>query len=165
MDKEGIETSKGSINEDLLNKLMLHDFVNKKPPKSTGRHEFGIKIVHQTIKKYPKMNIQDLLRTFCMFTAKSIAINLEKYLNINSLKTRLIISGGGIHHPLLIQEFKKISNITNIINIKDYNLHEDNKEAFLMAVLATARIQQLSSNIQTVTGAIEDVILGDIWEQ
>ena len=34
-----------------------------------------------------------------------------------------------------------------------------------MAVLATARIQQLSSNIQTVTGAIEDVILGDIWEQ
>lgn len=164
-DCDGKFSSKGILMPELLERLMKYEFILKPPPKSTGRHEFGPVLVNKILQQYSDYNSEDILRTFVTFTAKSIVYNIQKYLKFSPLTARLIINGGGIHHPLLIQEFKKISNITNIINIKDYNLHEDNKEAFLMAVLATARIQQLSSNIQTVTGAIEDVILGDIWEQ
>ena len=162
MDNKGIKTSEGMINEELLNKLMLHGFINKEPPKSTGRYEFGIKIVQQAIKQYPKMNIQDLLRTFCMFTAKSIAINLEKHLDIDTLDTRLIISGGGIHHQVLMSDLKDNINIVNIDKSDTYGIESEMKESLLMAVLAVARMQNIPANMPTVSGADTPTILGDI---
>ena len=164
MDSKGIKTSEGMINEELLNKLMLHNFINKEYPKSTGRHEFGIEIVQQAIKQYPKMNIQDLLRTFCMFTAKSIAINLEKHLDIDPLHSRLIISGGGIHHQVLMSDLKDNINIVNIDKSDTYGIESEMKESLLMAVLAVARMQNIPANMPTVSGADKPTILGKIFQ-
>ena len=76
MDHNGIISRSGSINQKLLNELMSHEFIRKDPPKSTGRHEFGKEMVYNIIEKYPRIKTEDLLRTFSIFTAKSVAINL-----------------------------------------------------------------------------------------
>ena len=41
IDIDGINAKQGKINEDILSELMGHKFIQKMPPKSTGRHEFG----------------------------------------------------------------------------------------------------------------------------
>ena len=41
MDKDGIHAKLGKVRDEVLMELSTHKFVQKSPPKSTGRHEFG----------------------------------------------------------------------------------------------------------------------------
>lgn len=163
-DQDGKYSSKGKIIPELLEQLIQNEFIHKLPPKSTGRHEFGVELVKKIFQNNPNFRKKDILRTFITLTAKSIVFNIQKHLKFSPHKTRLIISGGGKHHPILISEIQKISGITKLVNLTNFEVHQDNKEAFLMAVLAVAKIQSLPANMQCVTGSTGDVVLGDIWE-
>ena len=55
---------------------MFHAFNHKNPQKSTGRHEFGKGLMEEIILKHPRIKCENLIRTFCVFTAKSIAESL-----------------------------------------------------------------------------------------
>ncbi|SVE57336.1 uncharacterized protein METZ01_LOCUS510190, partial [marine metagenome] len=99
-DDNGMHAIEGSVNKAVLDDLMNFEFVRKTPPKSTGKHEFGPKLLLKLHHKYPEISPNDLMRTFCIFTAKSIADNLDKFLNFISSNKRLIISGGGVNHPV-----------------------------------------------------------------
>ena len=75
-DKDGKLSLKGNINNDLLNNLMMHPFIKKGYPKSTGRHEFGSEFVHKIIQEWKHISHYDILRTFVSFTANSIWENI-----------------------------------------------------------------------------------------
>ena len=162
MDQDGSITARGNVNAELLNELMQYKFITKKPPKSTGRNEFGSNMVKQIIKENPHIPTVDLMRTFCAFTAKSIGANLKSSLNIKLLKPRLIISGGGVHHPVLMDDIRKYVQITNIKTTDGYGIDPKMKESLLMAVLAVARMKNLPSNMPSVSGADRQIVLGDI---
>ena len=40
-DRDGERAARGSVDEALLTELMQHEFLQRRPPKSTGREEFG----------------------------------------------------------------------------------------------------------------------------
>ncbi|MAJ44402.1 MAG: hypothetical protein CMF96_06635 [Candidatus Marinimicrobia bacterium] len=162
-DKNGMYSEKGKINEKLLNHLMDHPFINKNFPKSTGRDIFGKKMVLQIVDKYQHESPENILRTFIAFTAKSISTNLNKILNFTPLYSRLFISGGGIHHPILIDDLKKYSQIQYINNSKVLGIHTDYKEALLIAILGYSKLNQMKSNMPSVTGANCEVVLGEIY--
>ena len=154
MDKDGFYASKGEVNNELLNQLMSQKFISKVPPKSTGRDVFGINLIEEIRKERPGILIEDLLRTFCAFTAKSIAVNLKMFLNLEGFKCDIIISGGGIHHPVIMNDIQKYLPMANIKLADDYGISSDMKESLLMAVLAVARFQNMPSNMPLVTGLI-----------
>ncbi len=161
-DRNGEHTKQGQLNNEILTKLMKHNFIQRKPPKSTGRHEFGRELAVKVIQSFSQVSPNDLLRTFCAFTAKSIAENLNKFLNFNTSDIRLIISGGGVHHPLLMEDIRKYTGIMNVKTAGKFGIPSDMKEALLMAVLGVSRLQKLPANIPLVTGAQEVVALGDV---
>jgi anhydro-N-acetylmuramic acid kinase len=163
MDKGGLKTAKGDVNAELLINLMKNQYITKKPPKSTGRDEFGSDMVKHIIKEHPHIIAEDLLRTFCAFTAKAISVNIKNILNINNLNPRLIISGGGVHHPVLMEDIRKYVQISNIKIADDYNIESKMKESLLMAVMAVARMQNLPSNMPSASGANKQTILGEIF--
>ena len=162
IDMDALHAIKGNIDETILNELMSHDFIKKNPPKSTGRNEFGVELLNSIIMKYPKVNTDDLIRTFCIFTAKSIAGNVNNFLNFSSLNKCMIISGGGTHHPVLMQAIKKYCDIKDILTSDEMGIQTDQKEALLMAVLGVARLQNMPANMPGVTGAKKRVILGEL---
>ena len=162
IDKNGIYAKKGTVNEDILLELMAHDFIQKSPPKSTGRDEFGKELVNSIVLNYSKVLPVDLVRTFCEFTAKSIAENLKNYLNINTTDNHFIISGGGVHHPVIMESIKKYTKISNLKTSNVIGINPDMKEALLMAAIGVARIKGMTANMPSVTGADKMVILGDI---
>jgi len=162
IDKNGVYAKQGYVKEDILAELMAHKFIQKSPPKSTGRHEFGKEIVNRIFLNYPQALPEDLIRTFCVFTAKSIAENLNKFLNINTSDIHLIISGGGCHHPVLIEDIIKHTRITNVKTTDNLGIKSDMKETLLMAVLGVARMQGMAASMPSVTGAEKMVLLGDI---
>ena len=163
MDHNGLKAAKGKTNISLLNKLMEHEYFSKLPPKSTGRDQFGLNIVIDVMNNYSDINPEDLLRTFCSLTAKSISVSLKNILNINQLNPRVIISGGGTNHPILMDEIKKYLQLSDIYTSDEYGIKSKMKESLLMAVLAVARIKNIPSNMPSVSNAREKVVLGDIY--
>ena len=140
---------------------MAHKFIHKIPPKSTGRHEFGRDLLDRIILNYSQTAPDDLIRTFCVFTAKSIAENLNKSLNFNTSDIHLILSGGGVHHPVLMEDIRKYTEILDLKISDVLEMEPDMKETLLMAVVGVARMQKMKANMPTVTGAKKMVVLGD----
>jgi len=162
MDRDGVYANMGSVNKEILHILMNHEYILKKPPKSTGWHEFGSELFNNIIGTHPHICPNDLIRTFCIFTAKSIAENLDKFINFSTYDNCLIISGGGVHHPVLIEDIHKYCKMKNIILSDKVGIQSDMKESLLMAVLGVARIRKIPANMPSVTGAKKNVILGDL---
>ena len=163
-DKNAKYSSKGKINNKILQELMLDKYINKPPPKSTGRNDFGLNHVISIKDKYPDILPNDLLPTFCKFTAKSIASNLKKFLNFNCLETEMIISGGGVYHPILMQDLKKSISIDQVKVSDTFGIKSDMKESLLMAALGVAKINSVPANMPSVTGANDLTLLGNIYK-
>ena len=162
IDMDGVHAKQGKVNEDILSELMEHKFIQKMPPKSTGRHEFGEELLKGIFKNYSQTSPDDMIRTFCIYTAKSIAENLNKFLNFNTADIHLIISGGGVHHPVLMEDIQRYTEISDLQTADVLEMEPDMKEALLIAVIGVARMQEMIANIPTVTGANKMVMLGDL---
>ena len=167
MDQEtaenGLKTAQGNVNVELLDELMHSEYITNPPPKSTGRKEFGSDLVKQLMREKPHIEPEDLLRTFCAFTAKSISVNLKSILNFSIMNPKMVISGGGVHHPVLFDDILKYLPISNIKSADNYGIEPKMKESLLMAVLAVARMQNLQANMPSVSGAERQTVLGNIF--
>ena len=161
-DRDGVHAAGGKVNQEILKELMAHDFIQRIPPKSTGRHEFGRDMVKQIIQRFPRISPDDMIRTFCAFTAKSIAENLNKHLNFTTSDCSLIINGGGVYHPVLMEDIRNSTKISNIKTSAEIGIDPDMKESLLMAVLGVAKLEDIPANMPAVTGAKEMVVLGDV---
>lgn len=162
MDKDGMHAKLGRVIDKVLIELLTHKFIQKIPPKSTGRHEFGRGLAEKIISKYSEISPEDMIKTFCVFTANSIADNIMKYLNLSTSDYILIISGGGVNHPVLMEEIQSCLISSNIITSDDIGINPNMKESLLIAVLGVAKFINIPANMPTVTGAKEMVVLGDI---
>lgn len=162
-DKNGEISKNGIINEDILDYLMHHPFIKENYPKSTGRDVFGKLMVLDIIKKFNDEKPQNLLRTFIAFTVNSISENLYNIRNFSPLESRLLLSGGGINHPILMDELKRITQIKQIEKSDILGIHPDYKEALLMAVLGYTHYYKMPNNMPSVTGAIKKVVLGETY--
>jgi len=162
-DQNGMFSVNGTTDEKLLSGLMHHPFVVKKPPKSTGRHEFGPAYLQKLLKLFPDIPRKNFMRTFVAFTAKSISANITNHLKFPGDNSRLVLAGGGVRHPILLQELKDALTIEEILHSGDAGPDGDLKEALLIAVLAVARLKRLPANMIGVTGARHETVLGKVY--
>jgi anhydro-N-acetylmuramic acid kinase len=162
-DLDGKYSSTGKIIETLLDELIAHPFVQRSYPKSTGRHEFGEDYVLNLVKKWKSWEPEDILRTFVAFSAKSIWKNILKLRNFTPENSVIIVSGGGVHHPIIIEDLKKYTQLM-VINSIEKGIDPDTKEALLMVVLGACRMKKITANMPSVTGAESHVVLGDIYK-
>jgi len=161
-DWDGKYSYTGKIVEPLLDELMMHPFVKKEYPKSTGRHEFGRGYVLSILEKWNDQLPEDILRTFVAFTSNSIWENISKLRNFTPENSTLIVSGGGVHHPIIMKDLKKYTQL-RVMNSTEMDIDPDTKEALLMAVLGACRLENITANMPSVTGAKSHVVLGDIY--
>jgi anhydro-N-acetylmuramic acid kinase len=163
-DNEGMLASKGNIHHELLNELMNHPFIRKKPPKTTGREEFGIEYSKKILDKYLKLNVSemDILTTLTYFTAISISENYKNFILPKHIIDEMIISGGGSYNKTLIQMIKEELKGIKVMTQEDIGLSSDAKEAVAFAILANEAIYGNTNNLPSVTGANRPVVMGKI---
>ena len=161
MDEDGLIAINGKINEKLLDFLMMEKFILRIPPKSTGRDEFGQELVMKVRNSFSDLKTEDLIRTFSFFTAKSIAININNFLKINPNECRMIVSGGGVNHKVVMSDISFCTKIMDIKKSDEYDINSNMKETLLMAVLGLAKMLNLSASMPSVTGAQREMILGE----
>jgi anhydro-N-acetylmuramic acid kinase len=160
-DKDGRLASTGTVNESLLHDLMKHRFLKKRPPKTTGREEFGMQFATDF---YNRIKIVcrpiDMIATVTAFTAKSIADAYKRFLPDNV--DEVLLCGGGSRNPTLVKMLQKYAAPAKVVVMDDVGINADAKEAISFAILAAHTINGIPNNVPTATGANKAVILGKI---
>jgi anhydro-N-acetylmuramic acid kinase len=159
-DKDGQIAASGKIDQSLLDWLMEHPFIKKKPPKSAGREEFGEKFKQEVLRIAAEKGIdpKDLVATLTAFTARSIAWNCRTFLGKID---ELIAAGGGSRNKTLMKMLQEEMGC-RISTTDAYGVPSEAREAVGFALLAWYTLQKKPNNAPKATGASRPTVMGHI---
>ncbi|WP_167632505.1 anhydro-N-acetylmuramic acid kinase [Mariprofundus ferrooxydans] len=157
-DQNGELAAGGIVCTPLLNKLMAHPYISRKPPKSTGREAFGDEIV-QRILTWPEITDADKMATACRFTVESIAKSRGF---LPGKPQRWLICGGGARNHHLMQQLTQVLAPAEVLPSDAAGMPSQAVEAASFAMLARATLTGEHNTLSAVTGASHDVCGGEI---
>ena len=161
-DEDGKLAASGTVNSLLLEELMALPYLREKPPKSTGREQFGTDFVADLLKK--GLDPRDLMATLTAFTASSIADAVRRFVAPVMKVDQLIASGGGVRNPRIMSELRDRLPGTKIRTSNEFGIDSDAKEAIAFAVLAYETYHRRPANLPAATGAKRSCVLGKlVW--
>ncbi len=152
-DRGGVWASRGRVDSALLAELMRDRYYARRPPKTSGREQYGREFVEALLSR--GLAKGDLLATVTALTARTIAQAIKHC-------DDLVVSGGGVHNEFLMQLLKAELPGVRVLRAEDFDLSGDAKEAVLFALLAYETFHRRPSNIPSATGAKRPAILGKI---
>ncbi|WP_275657092.1 anhydro-N-acetylmuramic acid kinase [Photobacterium sanguinicancri] len=157
----------GSVNHALLEQLLAEPYLALSAPKSTGRELFNLPWLQQHLailaqEKGITLTPQDVQATLVEFTAMTIANDVRTF-TCNNVPNELLICGGGVHNPLLINRLQTALPQWQILSTSERGVDSDNMEAMAFAWLAYRTLHQLPGNLPDVTGASNAIALGAIY--
>ena len=161
-DIDGAIAENGAVNKLLLKKLMQHKFLKRRPPKTTGREEFGYAFSDGIFYNSLNAGIKpaDILATATAFTARSIIFAYKRFLP--RLPDEVILCGGGARNKTLVRMLRNGIKNSEILLTDDFGINADAKEAVSFAILAARTIRGIPNNVPSATGAKKPVVLGKI---
>ena len=161
-DRGGATAAKGEVHEGLLKEMLGHPFFRRRPPKSTGREQFGQQYCEWLYSKSRREGLlpEDMVATATAFTAASIALAYRKFLPRRP--DEMILCGGGAHNTTLVHMLQQRLAGVRIRSTDEFGISVDAKEAVSFALLAYATIRGVANNVPRATGASEPVVLGKI---
>jgi anhydro-N-acetylmuramic acid kinase len=163
-DEDGKIAQSGTVSQELLSKMSQHPFIAKKPPKSTGREEFGSAFVEKILKWSEEISLdpKDIIATVSEFTAYAVYKNYEFFIKPNVEIDEIIVSGGGAKNKFMVSALERYFKVP--VKLSDeFGISSDAKEAICFAVLANETISGNPANIKSVTGAVKRTILGGVY--
>lgn len=161
-DVDGQLARQGRVDGALLEELMDHSFIQRQPPKTTGREEFGAFFGKRMWDAAEARGAtpQDIAATFTAFTALSIADSYRRFLP--TMPDEMFVSGGGALNPFLMELLQTEMPSCRVTTSDELNMPAAAKEAVCFAVLAYETIHNRPSNLPAATGASHPVVLGSI---
>jgi anhydro-N-acetylmuramic acid kinase len=191
-DRGGRWAARGRVSEKLLAGCLKHPFLRRKPPKTTGREEFGEVFLQGFLAGGRKLKLgdADLVATATAFTAESIAGAYRRFvfpkLQHDALsKLQIILGGGGAKNPTLVRMLRekldrpltpalspsdgkrvaegRVKGLPfEVLAHEDFGLDSSAKEPLAFAIMAHETLLGQSGNVPSVTGARQAVVLGKI---
>jgi anhydro-N-acetylmuramic acid kinase len=161
-DRAGKLAAKGTVDKAILNNMLKHPFLRKRPPKSTGREEFGQQYCDAFYRKISKkrISIENIIATVTAFTAVSIAQSYRRFLP--KMPDEIILAGGGAHNATVVKMLRQELGENRIMLSEDFGINCDAREAISFAILAYATIRGIPNNVPAATGAKQPMVLGKI---
>lgn len=168
-DRDGKLAGRGNVSEALLAECMKHPYIRRRPPKTTGREEFGEMFVRELLAQARRLRLgtNDIVATATAFTAASIAGAYRRFVFPNLAQAELgriqvILGGGGAKNPTLRSMLEQRLGVGEILTHDDFGIPDSAKEALAFAILAHATLHGQPSNVIGSTGARRTVVLGKI---
>lgn len=161
-DRGGKMAALGVVDDKLLAEMLRHPFLRRRPPKSTGREEFGAEFAERIYRQGDQkgMSDTDIVATVTAFTARSIALAYRRFLP--TMPDEVILCGGGAHNSTLVEMLRSELADVKMLSTDDFGISVDAKEAVSFAILAWATIKGMANNVPSATGASQSVVLGKI---
>ncbi|MEQ9487716.1 MAG: anhydro-N-acetylmuramic acid kinase [Alphaproteobacteria bacterium] len=95
MDEDGRHAARGTVDENVLGRLLDNPYFSRTPPKSLDRGDF-------TIDTMPPMSVEDGAATLTAFTVESIALA-----GFPEKPKHMLVAGGGGRNPTIMKGLQK----------------------------------------------------------
>lgn len=162
MDRGGRIGGRGMIINELLAWMKRHPYLRRRPPKSTGREEFGVSFVQSVLERGRRYDRADVVATAAEFTAWSVHDACRRLVRRGGEPDELIVSGGGVKNMAIMDALGRYFGRRVVRRIEEFGMSCDAKEAVCFAVLANETIHGRPANLPSVTGARRRVVLGTV---
>ena len=161
LDRNGRLARAGRIHAGLLAELLRHPYLRRRPPKTTGREQFGAGFAEKLARRGRTLRLSDvdLVATATAFTAESIARACRR---LAGQVDELILCGGGSRNPVLVAMLREALGPTPVRIMDELGFNADAKEAVSFAILAAETVRGRANNVPSATGADRPVVLGKI---
>lgn len=161
MDRGGRLAAKGVVNQAVVAQLLAHPFLRRRPPKSTGREEFGQAFLSKvlTIARRRRLSPEDLLATCTFFTAATVELSRRW---LKGSVDEVLVGGGGAYNRTLLAYLRKAFAPTTVRTFEAEGWSSKAFEAAAFAVLAYQTWHGKQGNVLAATGARTPVVLGAI---
>jgi len=162
-DRSGRVAARGKINPKLLSRFLSHPYFTRKPPKSTGREDFGGGVFFHQAGTRVKWDA-DIVSTVTELTAITVAseIKLASVGSRNPL--RVVVCGGGAKNFFLLTRlWNHLKNAADNVELgpsSAFGFPPELVEGALMALLAHYAMTKTRLDLSSVTGASSPAILG-----
>ena len=158
-DHNGAWSATGQVAPDLLATLMAEAFLQRTPPKSTGRDLFNPAWLQARLPA-ETLPAQDVQATLTDFTALACAHDVQRHA---PQAQELILCGGGALNGQLMQRLALHLPGVQVVSSELRGLPPLQVEAAAFAWLAAKTVRRETSSLPSVTGAQGARILGAIY--
>jgi anhydro-N-acetylmuramic acid kinase len=160
MDRDGVRARRGRVLEDVLAAVLEHPFIEAPPPKTAGHEQFGRPFLEALLARFGGLPPDDLVATMTAFVAASIARNLARFVGPLHEVADIVVSGGGVHNPALMDHLARAVSPLRLRRIDEWGIPADAKEAVSFALLGHASLMGWAGNLPRATGARYPAVLG-----
>jgi len=167
-DRNGSIAARGVVIESVLSECMRHPFFKLKPPRTTGREQFGREYSAKFLAlcRRQSRKPEDAIATATAFTAESIAQSYRQFARpcMKRAPVDYIVSGGGAKNATLIKMLaERLEPMgCTLQTIDAFGIPSEAKEAAAFALMAYMTWHYLPGNVPSATGAKRPVILGQM---
>jgi anhydro-N-acetylmuramic acid kinase len=162
-DLNGSLAAQGNFSDDLFEAIKKMDsFINKEPPKSTGREHYNRKFLNSVLNTTVRSQVseKDVINTLTEYTAFSMHYNYLNFVAPMHKIDEVVLGGGGSSNKYLVKKISEYFKLTPVKFVHEYGLNEDFKEAIGFAILAHETLFGKCTNVPQVTNAKRPAILG-----
>ena len=159
-DDGGAWAREGTVNAELLERMLTEAYFGAAPPKSTGRELFGPDWLERHLR--PRLAARDVQATLLELTAVSAARTILEYAGGTR---RVIACGGGTRNLALMRRLSQLLAPRPVEPSDRHGLPAQLVEATAFAWLAQQAIEGRSANLPSVTGARGPRSLGAIYQK
>ena len=154
-DRDGVRGRRGRVRSDLLERLLAEPYYRQPPPKSTGKELFHVAYLLDHVAAIGTIEPDDVVATATALTAITVAEACRR-LDVR----RLVVSGGGVDNPALMERLGAELPAVPIVPIDEYGIPAGAKEAYLFALIGFLTVHQLPGSVASATGAAGPAVLG-----
>ena len=161
IDRNGALASRGREQDVLVKELLKHAFFARRPPKSTGREEFGERYIRRVwqVATQHNLSLDDTLASSCAGIARAIRRSGQW---VTQAVDEVIAGGGGVRNRALLGALKREFGPGRVMSMDQAGVNSRAVEAMAFAVLAYETIRGVQANLPWVTGAKSPVVLGTV---
>lgn len=159
-DADGAWAASGTVQGDLLSRLLSDPFFAGTGPKSTGREVFNLPWLDGHLASLPSYREEDVQATLLELTARGIVESLQ---NAQHGTEALLVCGGGARNGALMNRLAELLPKARVTSTGAHGVDPDWVEAMAFAWLAHCCLEGIAANRPSVTAAKGLRVLGAIY--
>jgi len=154
-DRDGRRARAGRVDERALEEALRHPYFARRPPKSTGREEFGKTFATQLFERVAADGgaLDDALATALAMTSRSIADALARETPRGTTWTMLAVAGGGARNTTLMESLAHAVAPLHVVKTDELGVPSQAREAIAFAIMGAYRVRELANILPSATGA------------
>ncbi len=151
-DRDGVLSSCGEVNEDVLKTLLDNPYFSTPPPKSLDKTSFDLTAL-------ARLSVEDGAATLAAFTAQTIALSKT---HMPQVPQQWIICGGGRLNAAIMHELQQRIG-PSVISAETAGFNGDDVEAQAFGYMAVRTLRGLPLTFPGTTGVATPTCGGVVW--